>query len=175
MFEIWSKSKKQITNLMCSELKGRIGIFATVYRKTHDQKGKIWIELDKKVIYEANTLEWLIEYETLADEIRIINNCTDFSDKEQAGGYYKAYKEAEEILNKEHKIPAFEFHEKLNAYLQAPFEESLQSSDDLVRILCLLDRRLGKRRLSKMVIEESDCDAVKILYNERCSLSKGQA
>lgn len=167
----WSKYKKQITELLCDELKERVGIYATVYRKTHDQMGKVWIELDKKVIFEANTLEWEIEYFGLADEIRKINNCTDYTDERQSEGYYRAYDEAEEILAKKHKMDEFQFYNALTKYLNSPFEESLKSNNDLMRILCLLDKRLGKRRLSKMVIKKDDCEAVKILYSERCKIS----
>jgi hypothetical protein len=164
----WSKFKKQITDLFCDELKERIGIYATVYRGTHDQMGKVWIELDNKVIFEANTLEWEIEYFRLSDEIRQINNCTDYTNVEQSEGYYRAYDEAEEILSKKHKMDEYQFYKVLISYLNSPFEESMQSNNDLARILCLLDKRLGKRRLLKMVIKHDDCDAVKILYSERC-------
>jgi len=61
----WSKWKKRIEEFICDDLKDRVDIHATVYRKTHDQLGKVWIELDKKVIFEANTLEWEMEYFTL--------------------------------------------------------------------------------------------------------------
>jgi len=167
----WSKLKKRITDLICDELKDRIDIYATVYRGTHDQRGKVWIELDKKVIFEANTLEWEIEYFGLSDEIRQINQCTDYTNKNQAEGYYRAYDEAELILAKKHKMDEFQFYKTLNLYLETPFAESLESNNDLVRIFCLLDKRLGKRRLSNMVIKQDDCDAVKILYSERCKSS----
>lgn len=62
----------------------------------------------------------------------------------------------------------FEFYNALSKYLNSSFEDNLQSNNDVARIFCLLDKRLGKRRLSKMVIRKDDCDAVKILYNERC-------
>lgn len=164
----WSKLKKRIIDLICDELKDRIGIYATVYRGTHDQRGKVWIELDKKIIFEANTLEWEIEYFGLSNEIRQINQCTDYTNEKQADGYYQAYNEAEFILAKEHKMDEFQFYKTLNIYLETPYAESMESNDDLIRILCLIDKRLGKRRLSNMVIKQDDCDAVKILYSERC-------
>lgn len=166
----WSKFKKQITELLCDEFKKRIGIYATIYRGTHDQRGKVWLELDKKVIFEANSLEWEIEFYGLSNEIRQINNCTDYTNENQSEGYYSAYDEAEEILVKKHKMDEFQFYKALTSYLNSPFEESLQSNNDIVRILCLLDKRLGKRRLLKMVIKKDDCEAVKILYSERCKI-----
>lgn len=166
----WSKFKKQITDLVCDELKERVGIYATVYRGTHDQMGKIWIELDKKVIFEANTLEWAIEYYSLSDEIRQINNCTDYTNANQSEGYYRAYDDAEKILNKKHKINQAQFYNVLISYLSSPFEESLKSNNELVLILCLLDKRLGKRRLENMVITNNNCDAVKMLYSQRCKI-----
>lgn len=164
----WSKLKKRITDLICDDLKDRIGIYATLYRETHDQMGKVWIELDKKVIFEANTLEWEIEYFKISDEIRQINHCTNFRDKDQSEEYFKAYDYEEKILSQQHKMDESQFYKALLMYLNSPFEESLQSKNDLIRVLCLLDKRIGKRRLSTFEICSSDCEAVKILFLERC-------
>lgn len=43
--------------------------------------------------------------------------------------------------------------EELVSYIHRPFEESLSSNDKVTKILCLLDRRLGKRRLAKLLAE----------------------
>lgn len=167
----WSKLKKQIKSLFCDELKERIGIYAVRYKKANDQPGRVWIQLDKKIIFEANRLKWETEYLRLAKEIRQINNCTDFRDKTQSDCYYRAYDQAEEVLEKKHILNESKFYELLSTYINASFEQNLQSNKDLIRILCLLDRRLGKKQLREMVICPDDCDAVKILYAERCRLS----
>jgi len=167
----WSKWKKNMEDLVCEDLKDRINFYATVYRKTHDQRGKVWIELDKEVIFEANTLEWEIEYFSLANEIRKINNCTEFRDKSQSKGYYQAYDDAEKILKGKHKIDEFHFYNAMKKYLTSSFEDSLKSDDTLTRILCLIDKRLGKRRLKEFRIKNDDCEAIKKIYNVRCQLS----
>ena len=167
---IWSKLKRQIMDLVCDELKERIGIYATIYRGTQDHTGKVWLEFDRKVIFEANTLEWEIEYYKLSYEIQQINHCTDYKNKNQSKGYYRALHDAENILVKKHKMEESGVYNALIRYLNSSFEDNLQSNDDIARIFCLLDKRLGKRRLSKMVIRKDDCDAVKILYSERCKV-----
>lgn len=154
-----------------SELKDRVEFHATVYRKTHDQLGKVWIELDKKNIFEANTLEWQIEHFTLSNEIRKINNCENCEDRRQVEGYYQAYDEAEEILRYKHKLNEFQFYETITSYINSSFKDKLESKDQLTRILCLLDKRLGKRRLQNFIIYKDDTEGLKILYNIRCQIA----
>lgn len=82
-----SKLKKTIEEFICDDLKDRVKFYATVYRETHDQKGKVWIELDKKIIFEANTLEREIEYFSLSEEIKRVNGCRNYMDENQREGY----------------------------------------------------------------------------------------
>lgn len=166
--EKWSKLKKKIEELISEDLRGRIHFYATVYRKTHDQRGKVWIELDKKIIFEANTLEWEKAYFTLSDELRRTSKCMDYNDEKQSKGYYQAYDDAENILRRKHKIDEFQFYSILKRYLNSHFKDSLKAEDDLTRIFCLLDRRLGKRRLLNFRVKKDDCEAIKILYQARC-------
>ncbi|KNY27592.1 SF0329 family protein [Pseudobacteroides cellulosolvens] len=168
----WSKWKKKIEEFICEDLKDRVEFYATVYRGTHDQRGKVWIELDKKVIFEANTLEWEIEYYTLSNDIRRINNCVDYNDEKQAQGYYKAYNDAEEILRRKHKLDEFQFYNAMRRYFNSSFEDSLECEDQLTKIFCLLDKRLGKRRLQDFIIRRDDSEGLKILYNVRCQLAE---
>lgn len=167
----WSKSKKRIEEFMSEELKDKVKFYATVYRGTHDQLGKVWIELDKKIIFEANTLEWEIEYYTLSNEIRKINNCRNYEDVEQANGYYQAYDDAEKILSRKHKVNQFQFYKVMIRYLNTSFKDSLESEDQLTRIFCLLDRRLGKRRLKDITIRKEDSEGLKMLYKIRCQIA----
>lgn len=63
------------------------------------------------------------------------------------------------------------FYEALKKYLNTSFEKSLECEDQLTRILCLLDKRLGKRRLQDFVIRKDDSEGLKTLYNIRCQLA----
>lgn len=63
-----------------------------------------------------------------------------------------------------------QFYKALIRYLNSSFEENPKSNNDMERIFCLSDKRLGKQRLSKIVIKNNDCDAGKILYVERCKV-----
>jgi len=164
----WSKWKKRIEEFICKELKDRVKIHATVYRETHDQRGKVWIELDKRVIFEANTLEWMLEYYALSNELRIINQCTDYKDEKQAEGYYQAYDDAGEILKRKDKLDEFQFYNAMRYYFNSPFKDILESEDTLIRIFCLLDKRLGKQRLKNYKIRKDDCEAIKLIYEARC-------
>ncbi|WP_441296780.1 SF0329 family protein [Bacillus sp. Marseille-P3661] len=44
----WSKTKTILENFLCDKLKGRIKIYATVYRNFHDGPSRVWITFEKK-------------------------------------------------------------------------------------------------------------------------------
>lgn len=57
----------------------------------------------------------------------------------------------------------------LEEYFNSPIEVSLKSNDMLIKILCILDRRVGKRTLRKMkesISEENTL--VQDFYKLRC-------
>jgi len=62
-----------------------------------------------------------------------------------------------------------EFGEAIQSFTNSPFDEMIHSDNTLIKILVLLDRRLGKRRLAdlKTVVEKSE-DIVKFFYKLRC-------
>ena len=113
----------------------------------------------------------MIEYFTLSEDIRRINNCGDYRDEKQAKGYYQAYNDAEEILKRKHKFDEFQFYDAMRRYFSSSFKESLECDDQLTRIFCLLDRRLGKRKLQDFIIRRDDSEGLKALYNVRCELA----
>lgn len=57
----------------------------------------------------------------------------------------------------------------MEEYFNSPIELSLKSNDMLIKILCMLDRRVGKRTLRKMkesILEENTF--VQDFYKLRC-------
>lgn len=62
-----------------------------------------------------------------------------------------------------------EFMEAVDQYLNSPIEVSLKSNNVLIKILVLLDRRVGKRTLKNMksqILNEEDI--VQYFYKLRC-------
>jgi len=59
----------------------------------------------------------------------------------------------------------------MREYFNSSFKDSLASQDTLIRFFCLLNKRLGKRRLQDFNIKKGDCEGIKLLYNVRCQLA----
>ena len=63
-----------------------------------------------------------------------------------------------------------EFLEAAAEYLNSPIDNSLKSNNVLIKILVLLDRRIGKRTLESMQAEMSNEDEiVQYFYSLRCN------
>lgn len=62
-----------------------------------------------------------------------------------------------------------EFGEAIQTYINSPFDEMINSDNTLIKILVLLDRRLGKRRLPELetVVDNSE-EIVQFFYKLRC-------
>lgn len=64
-----------------------------------------------------------------------------------------------------------EFMEILSKYFNASIEESLNTENPLVKILVILDRRIGKRTLINMKESiENEEDIVEYFYKLRCEV-----
>ena len=60
-----------------------------------------------------------------------------------------------------------DFGDAMRAYLDMPVGEALESQDPLVRAFAIVDRRLGKRRLAKLELQESEHSLVKAFHKLR--------
>jgi hypothetical protein len=161
----WSKLKKAIEGCLADSVKSRVQFHATTYgpRGGHTMS-RGWITLDKEEILNLSTTMWAQEYYRLAHEIRKINRCEDFSDPNQREGYYKAYEQAEEILDKRIIYPRIYFYESLEEYLNSSIEDAMQSRNFIIKALSMFDRRLGKRRLLEMRLTPTEHPLVKKFY-----------
>ena len=61
-----------------------------------------------------------------------------------------------------------DFVDALETYVASPVEASLLSPNPILRALAMLDRRLGKRRLSKLSVGENEHQIVETFYRIRC-------
>lgn len=54
--EMWSKTKKQLNELLCNSLKDRVDVFCSNYRM-HDGIGRTYITVDGNEVYNMCTLK----------------------------------------------------------------------------------------------------------------------
>jgi hypothetical protein len=170
----WSKLKALAESRFCDPLRGRLELRSTRYRGTHDQEGRAWITLDKEEVFSACTLTGWAAKARLAREIQTANNCRDFSDPEQYPGYRQAYEQAGAVVAEHGIFTQYQFYAALEEWLNHSLEEALVSPDPLVRAFALLDRRLGQRRLSRLVVGSAEHPLVRRLYHLRLECEQEQ-
>jgi hypothetical protein len=146
----WSKLKSRVKAFICPELKDRIDFYVTSYRESHDGADKVWITVDGEKIFSCKhyTHEWAE------------------ADAHYAGLWGEQVKS--HLIEKEIHSPR-NFGDAMRVYLDSPIHEALQSSDPLVKAFAIVDRRVGKRTLSKLEISDSEHSLVKAFYELRCA------
>jgi len=144
----WSKLKTRIKALICPELSKRLDFHITSYRESHDGVEKAWVTLDGEKIFNCGHYAYEFTY---------------------AEGYYSglvgselvSWLEGQEIHSPKYLV------ESLRAYLDTSIEDALQSTNPFIKALAIIDRRVGKRRLDQMKVEESEHSLVKRFYELR--------
>ena len=143
----WSKAKKRLQSFTCESLQSRVDFQVINYRRAHDQLGRAVITVDK--IEKLNMCTITAEREEYYRE-RSIQQQLDVFDSEDRVNILAIQEQAYQQLKEEAIYGQYDFFSALEIYFDMPIKECLQSNDILLKILCLLDRRVGKRTLLRM-------------------------
>ncbi|WP_400195212.1 SF0329 family protein [Lysinibacillus telephonicus] len=143
----WSKAKKHLKSFICDSLQSRINFQVINYRRAHDQLGRAVITVDKIEKLSMCTITAEREEFRRTWDKRIEMEDFDFDDVEMNRSLQD---QSHEQLKKDGIYGQYDFFDALEKYFNAPIKDSLKSTDILIKILCLLDRRVGKRTLLKM-------------------------
>lgn len=162
----WSKAKKTLQSFTCEPLRSRIDFHIINYRKAHDQLGRAVITVDK--MEQISMCTYTAESELYYKEWEIREHRNDINVDEIEHNCAIQY-EAYELMNQEAIYGQYDFFSAIEKLFNAPIEELLTSKDPIMRILCLIDRRVGKRTLRKMreSIDEEH-SLVQYFYQLRC-------
>ncbi len=165
----WSKVKKQLKGFTCDSLKDRIDFQIINYRKAHDQLGRAVITVDKKEILSMCTIT--AEREMYRKEWKI---------REENNIVYDIYNErvnleigidAHELIKAEGILAQYDFFDAVEEYLLSPIETSIKSDNIIIKILSLIDRRVGKRTLQKISKSiETEHEKVRYFFKLRCDV-----
>ena len=154
----WSGIRNKLENdYLCPTLRGHIQYFATSYWESHDQTGRAAIRLDGVEVLRSNYYAYEQNYWNRYQALRREGIGQD----DRTAPFRLAH---EGTLNDGCFDNGF-FYEAFHEFDNQSIEKSLVSKNPLVRILALLDRRLGKRRL--LALEESmeqELDWVRAFY-----------
>ncbi len=155
-YKSWSGLKKQMNDLLCDSLKGKITYFYTNYHEVHNAYGRATINYNKK---ELVAFTWMEMYKQDADAAEQWNE-----------GKRASYDEMlKEKWMPECTLCEANFIDSLTVFLKTDIAISLHSDNYLLRAFAYMDRRVGKRTLSKVKDEvEALPEWVKQFYRIRC-------
>jgi hypothetical protein len=175
----WSKTKSTLESFLCDELKGRIKIYATVYRGSHDGPSRVWITLDKEEILSASDVTYTVRHEKLYQQMKKEGNLKEipyspdwdvmFNSKERHE-LVKVSNEAEEILINQIIFNSHHLYAPFMEYSSLSIEEAMSSNNIIIRAYSMLDRRLGKRRLKELNMNEETHPLIVKFYKIRCEV-----
>jgi hypothetical protein len=169
----WSQLKKRIEATFADSIAGRVEVWNTRYRKSHDAQGEAWITIDKQRISSMGTLTYFGKSHSEANRLRRESGCIDFRDPQQREGYHQARDEAEKTVHDRGVFSLCDLNRALFDYLNLSIDDAIQSDNPIIRAFATLDSRFGKRRL-KEFDDSEEHTLVKTLYRFRCEVEGGE-
>lgn len=165
----WSKLKQQLEGFLSPTLEGRVEYRAPGYRYLPDKSGICYITVDKKNILnmsdKTNPIRWYqteleikndpdIQIPISSDEIEAVRRDTKGPVPEDRliviARSRKSTEHAKELMAAQAALSKSNFTVVANKFLTTPIEESLESSEILLNVLALVDKRVGKKRILSM-------------------------
>lgn len=172
MKKSWSGIRKQLEqDFLCEKLRGRVQYFLTIYHGAPDDYGRFAVRVDGKEVFHANPYNETYFYE----EVEHLQKQYGVSNREWTGKEFLFDKENAEIeeqaeqnvIEKGH-IDSFSVTRAIDVFLNQSIEKSLESENLLHRMFAILDRRVGKRSLTKAAYTyESLPEWLKLFYELR--------
>ena len=146
MGQSWSSMRKLLEQEnICDALRGRIQYFATRYRESHDQEGRVAIRLDGQEVFKSCYFDWCRTRAEVVDgspEIR------------QNSATYREYWDNVHLETANRGgLEQLAFYEAFYYYQNHSIEDSLNCNGAIVRLFAIFDKRVGKRRLQKLMAD----------------------
>ena len=157
MANSWSGLRKKLeTGFLCEKLRGRVQYFCTHYHNAHDDYGRIAIRIDNKECLWGNPYSYFVKgYSSMEYRIKK-ENTIPWREWTTKGILYD--EENSQVENTVKNIAindgVFEIYDITDAireYTQSPIEVSLYHENPIIRLFAILDYRVGKRTLIKLV------------------------
>ena len=161
MGQSWGSMRKQLEQEnICDALKGRVQYFATRYRESHDQEGRVAIRLDGQEVFKSCYFDWYKAREQVI---------SDLTELKKAGSSYREYWDKVHLETENRgSFDQFAFYDAFHYYQNHSIDDCLASGSAIVRLFTILDKRVGKRRLQRLLPElEQQPDWLKFFYGLR--------
>lgn len=145
---IWSKLKKGITNRFSDTIRNEIGIYMNSYGDDLDFSGRAWVTINGKEVVNFSTGKSMNKYRSQLNELT-------------TGKDWKTHTKIDEKdrgneLIEEGEFSRQDFTISCYNYLSMDIKEAQESEHPIIRMLAVLDKRTGKRKLIEMTDTESN-------------------
>ena len=135
----WSGIRTKLEkDYLAPSLRGRVQYFATSYSKCPDHEGRAAIRIDGKEILKSGY------YQKMFAQSRVIQ---DLQNKKEDFTYSKYWNESFDTALNAGEFDQRDFYEAFQEFDNQGIDKSLVSTNPIVRLFAILDRRVGKRRL----------------------------
>lgn len=135
-YKSWQGLKKWLEDALCDELKGRVHYFLTRYVRVHNAYGRAAIELDGNM---QVCFTWDRGYKQEADENRMY--------AAGMGGYDEILEKLKPEWDAACVYSEGDFLAAALEFRNLSIREALNSENYIVRVLAILDRRVGRRTI----------------------------
>lgn len=156
MGQSWSGIKKRLEeDLVCESLKGRVRYFITKYKNSHDESGRVAIVIDGKEVIQGNICRYYNGRDELEQKYRkeldIVPRFWNGKEMENDIENRRFDDYIDEVRLDEGIFDVWQFTDAIESFLSLRIEDSLYSKNPLIRLLAVLDRRVGIRTLKKIM------------------------
>ena len=145
---------------ICEALQGRIQYFATRYRESHDEEGRVAIRLDGREVFKSCFFDWSrTRDQVIADSPELKTACNS---------YWEYWDKVHLETERRGSFDQYAFYQAFYYYQNHSMEDCLTSENAIVWLFAILDKRVGKRRLQKLLPEvENQPDWLKFFFGLR--------
>ncbi len=142
-YKSWAGLKKQLSETLCDTLINRVTYFLTRYHDVHNSYGRAAILLDGK---EMVCFSWIEMYYQERDITTLYKEMPGFP-------YEELVKKMKSKWDANCTYYEMDFLEAVLQFRNMPIQEALESENYIIKALAIMDRRVGKRTLSRILEE----------------------
>ncbi len=143
---MWSKTKQILESRLCLKLKNRVKFHYDVYKSNKDKEKKWWFLEMRVFSILVDGKIWFATNPNYYDELYKLPYSQRYSEEGKLG-IIKNFGYVQAVDNGSDNVMTF-VHKFLN---ELSFDESIANENYFIRLLALLDKRLGKRRVKTML------------------------
>jgi len=143
-YKSWSGLNKWLNECLCDELKARITYVLTRFHKVYDSYGRAAILLDGK---ELVRFSWIEQYRQ-EQQVAAKHN------EDRSKDWFALYEEMKHDWSETCTLCEWDFLSAVLEFRNLSSQDALNSEDYIIKILAILDKRVGKRTLQRIKAEE---------------------